>query len=206
MEKPIKKYWQTEKAKATQKRYRQSEAGKIVQKRHRQTEKAKASQKRYLQSEKGKVAIKKYLESKKGKAAHKRNRQTEKYKIAVKRYWDSEKGNIMKKRRDISSSIRIMLKGNKQGRHWEDLVGYELNDLIKRLKKTIPKGYTWQDYLDSKLHIDHIIPVSVFNFTKPEHLDFKKCWALKNLQLLPAKENLEKHNKLDKPFQPCLGF
>ena len=100
--------------------------------------------------------------------------------------------------------IWFSLKGNKNGYHWENLVGYTTKDLIKRLQKTMPKEYTWQDFLDGKLHIDHIIPVSVFNFTKPEHIDFKRCWALNNLQLLPAKENIKKNAKLYKPFQPSL--
>jgi hypothetical protein len=106
----------------------------------------------------------------------------------------------------MSCNVRQSLKGNKKGRHWEDLVGYTLTKLIKRLKRTLPPGYTWQDYIDGKLHLDHIIPISVFNFTDSNQIDFKKCWALKNLQLLPASENISKGNKLDKPFQPSLGF
>ena len=96
------------------------------------------------------------------------------------------------------------LKGNKKGRHWENLVGYTLKDLIRRLKRTMPKGYTWKDFMEGKLHIDHIIPIKVFNFTKSEHIGFKRCWALKNLQLLLAKENNIKRAKLDKPFQSAL--
>ena len=106
--------------------------------------------------------------------------------------------------RRISSLIWYSLKGNKNGRHWEDLVGYTLKDLVKRLKKTIPKDYTWQDYLEGKLHIDHIIPISAYNFNQIGQIDFQRCWALSNLQLLSAKENLIKSNKLTKPFQPCL--
>lgn len=102
------------------------------------------------------------------------------------------------------TAIRKALKGNKKGRKWEALVGYTLNDLVKRLKKTMPEGYTWEDFLTGKLHIDHKIPISAFNYTKPEHTDFKRCWALKNLRLLPAKENWRKSNKLQKPFQPSL--
>ena len=104
----------------------------------------------------------------------------------------------------MSSAIRKSLKSNKEGRHWEGLVGYTLKDLIRRLKKTVPSGYTWQDFLEGKLHVDHIIPISVFNFTNSNHIDFKRCWALSNLQLLPAKENIIKHNKLIKSFQPAL--
>jgi len=104
----------------------------------------------------------------------------------------------------MANTVKKALKGNKQGRHWETLVGYTLEDLIKRLKKTMPKGYCWQDYLDGRLHIDHIIPKSVFNYTKPEHPDFRRCWALDNLRLLPARENIIKSNELYKPFQPAL--
>lgn len=106
--------------------------------------------------------------------------------------------------RKISKAIRESLKGNKGGRHWETLVNYTLNDLMKRLKKTMPEGYDWSDCLQGKLHIDHKIPIVVFNYTKPEHTDFQRCWALKNLQLLPAKENKVKYNKLSRSFQPAL--
>ena len=43
-----------------------------------------------------------------------------------------------------------------------------------------------------------------FTYETPEDIDFKRCWALKNLQPLEAKENLRKQAKLDKPFQPSL--
>lgn len=107
---------------------------------------------------------------------------------------------------NFSSQLYLALKGNKAGWHWEDLVNYTLEDLIKHLKKTMPEGYTWKDYLSGKLHIDHIVPVSVFNFEKSEDDDFKRCWTLKNLQLLPALENIKKKNKLDKHFQPSFIF
>ncbi|GAJ03173.1 unnamed protein product, partial [marine sediment metagenome] len=51
---------------------------------------------------------------------------------------------------------------------------------------------------------DHIVPIAVFNFTRPEHTDFKRCWDLSNLRLLPDKENMTKSDKIDKPFQPAL--
>lgn len=104
----------------------------------------------------------------------------------------------------IRRLIAKPLKKGKKNRHWESLVGYTLMDLKKRLTKTMPKGYTWQDFLNGKLHMDHIVPLSKFNFTKSEHIDFKNCWALRNLRLLPAKENLVKSSKLEKPFQPSL--
>lgn len=108
--------------------------------------------------------------------------------------------------RNISCLVRNGLKrGGKNGNHWEDLVGYSLDDLKCRLNETIPNGYSWVDFLESdKLHIDHIIPISAFDFSLPEHIDFRRCWALENLRLLPASENRKKHNKLIKPLQTAL--
>lgn len=106
----------------------------------------------------------------------------------------------------MSKSIYRCLKGKKRRSHWETLVGYTLMDLRKHLNKNIPKGYSWNDYLSGTLHLDHIIPLAVFNFKSPNDIDFKKAWGLKNLRLLPAKENLKKHSKIEKPFQPSLSF
>jgi len=119
----------------------------------------------------------------------------------IQKYKTDTKYNLNDK---ISSIVYQSLKGNKAGRKWESLTGYNLISLIKRLKETMPVGYTWKDVLLGELHIDHIIPIVAFNFTRPEHTDFKRCWALSNLRLLPAKENLIKHNYLDRPFQPAL--
>jgi len=87
----------------------------------------------------------------------------------------------------INASLK---RGIKNGRSWCKLTGYNFKQLKKRLNDTMPQNYTWQDFITGKLHIDHIIPVSAFNYDKPEHIDFKRCWTLKNLQLLPARENL----------------
>ncbi|MBA7535324.1 hypothetical protein ES705_27577 [subsurface metagenome] len=133
-------------------------------------------------------------------------RDNPKYKV-IKNLWMRNKYKIDLKynlNQRMSRAILKALKGNKANRHWENLVGYTIRDLERRLKRTMPQGYTWQDYLEGKLHIDHVIPKSAFNFTRPEHTDFKRCWALENLRLLPAKENLIKHNHLNKPFQPTL--
>jgi len=103
---------------------------------------------------------------------------------------------------NISLSMRLSLKGQKNGRHWEILVGFTLDELKKHLEKQFTYGMAWNNY--GEWHIDHKIPIVVFNFTKPEHTDFKKCWALKNLQPMWARENISKKDKLTKHFQPSL--
>lgn len=127
-------------------------------------------------------------------------------KLARKRTYKRLKNDLKSVLRNrISGRMRESLaskKNNKNGRHWEGLVGYNVEELKKRLELTMPEEYTWQDFLNGKLHIDHIIPISAFNFSSPEHLDFQRCWDLNNLQLLPAQENLIKHNKLKESFQP----
>jgi hypothetical protein len=60
----------------------------------------------------------------------------------------------------------------------------------------------WKNY--GEWHVDHKIPQSAFNFETPEDIDFKKCWALKNIQPMWAKENIIKSNRINKPFQPSL--
>jgi len=109
---------------------------------------------------------------------------------------------------NLSQKIRKLicksLRCNKVDRYWEDLIGYKLSDLFKHLQKTMPLNYDWKDFLQGKLQIDHIIPISAFNFNKPEDYDFQQCWSLKNLRLLPAKENRMKYNKIIRPFQPAL--
>lgn len=107
--------------------------------------------------------------------------------------------------RRMSTGIRKSLKdGSKAGCHWESLVDYKIVQLKKHLEKLFKLGMTWENY--GQWHIDHKIPKSVFNYEKPEHFDFKRCWALSNLQPMWAKENISKHDKIDKPFQPALAL
>jgi len=110
--------------------------------------------------------------------------------------------------RNIRSSMCHSLKynGSKNGRHWEDLVGYTLTDLKKHLQKQFIDGMTWENWGINGWHIDHVIPISAFNFTDPSHTDFKRCWSLKNLQPLWAFDNISKNDKLEKPFQPSLAL
>jgi len=104
----------------------------------------------------------------------------------------------------MSRSIGQSLRGIKNGRHWEDLVGYTVEELKRHIEKLFLSGMTWDNYCHRVWHIDHIIPKAAFYFTKPEHDDFKRCWELKNLQPLWAKDNIMKSNKLYKHFQPSL--
>jgi 5-methylcytosine-specific restriction endonuclease McrA len=117
-----------------------------------------------------------------------------------KHYNKISKTPFYKVNKKISRSIRYCLKGNKNGRPWETLVGYTLEELIAHLESKFEDWMTWDNhgiYEEGKLkwQIDHIRPISSFNFTSPEDKEFKDCWALENLQPLEATENLKKGNK-----------
>ena len=90
----------------------------------------------------------------------------------------------------ISAGMRKSLKKGKDGYSWEKLLGYTRKQLYVHLDATMPDGYTWDD-LDG-LHIDHIVPKTSFNFSDYSDDEFKKCWAMDNLQFLPAIENMQK--------------
>ena len=100
----------------------------------------------------------------------------------------------------IYSSLQ---KGIKSGRHWENLVGYTINELKQFLERRFKVGMTWENY-GKEWHIDHVMPISAFNYEKAEDYDFKRCWRLENLQPMWVVENMKKGNKLEQPFQPSL--
>ena len=104
---------------------------------------------------------------------------------------------------DLMSSAISQVKNSsiKQGRSWKELLPYTLTQLKKHLKRTLPEGYTWEDFMQGKLDIDHILPKIIFQYEKPEDLAFQICWGLDNLRLLPHKENRKKWSKLTTPFQ-----
>lgn len=94
----------------------------------------------------------------------------------------------------LACAIATSLRGRKAGRHWETLVGYTLAVLMCHLELLFQPGMTWENY--GKWHVDHIRPISSFRYTSPDDPDFRKCWALSNLQPLWAHDNLSKGTKV----------
>lgn len=124
---------------------------------------------------------------------------------ANRRYREDAKFNL---RARMANAIRISLKktGSRKIGRWEVLVGYTVDQLRERLESTLPIGGTWSDYLAGLFEIDHIVPLDAFNYESESDLDFRRAWALSNLQLLPVRENQSKRNHLSQPFQPSLRF
>lgn len=96
--------------------------------------------------------------------------------------------------RNMGSKISTLLKDKKARRTWKELVGYTIESLIKHLEKQFDDKMTWENY-GSYWEVDHRKPKSLFKYETAEDLEFKKCWALSNLQPLEKYENRKKFNK-----------
>lgn len=93
----------------------------------------------------------------------------------------------------ISRRIRRTISGSFKGKF--DALGYTPEQLKTHLEKQFTKGMSWDNY-GKDWHIDHIIPVSKFNYETVECDEFKKCWCLSNLRPLWATENLSKKDRI----------
>lgn len=95
----------------------------------------------------------------------------------------------------ISASLNKRHAKKKDFKNWEHLVGYSAAELAAHLEGKFVNGMNWDNR--SEWHIDHIKPLSSFQFTGPDDPEFKRAWSLDNLQPLWAAENQRKHAKLD---------
>ncbi|MGR9056060.1 hypothetical protein ACU8NH_09140 [Rhizobium leguminosarum] len=105
----------------------------------------------------------------------------------------------------VRNGIRAEIRpGSKKRRKTFDLLGYSPEQLLAHLEKLFLPGMTWENYGD--WHVDHVIPLAAHNYETPDDFDFKRAWALSNLQPLWAKDNMQKGAKLLTPFQPSLSL
>lgn len=109
-------------------------------------------------------------------------------------YRKTKKDNSYRLSRNVSRAIRGAVAGGKDGRRWEELVGYTRAELVEHLEKQFDEKMSWDNY-GSYWHIDHIVPKSSFKFNCYEDESFRRCWSLNNLQPLEAKENIRKGNR-----------
>ncbi len=93
----------------------------------------------------------------------------------------------------VSEQIRAALRGQKDGRSWESLVGFTRVGLVAHLERQFHGGMSWENY--GEWHIDHIIPVASFAFASPEDEEFTACWSITNLRPLWAADNIRKADK-----------
>lgn len=129
--------------------------------------------------------------------------KTERYKAWRRKRRLERFKNEPKLRLDTNMGIAICeaLCGRKAWRTWGSLTGYGLPDLMSHLELQFDQFMTWENY-GSYWHVDHIIPRSFFKYETAEDPEFKKCWALSNLQPMEAIANIKKGNRI--PLSPPL--
>jgi hypothetical protein len=118
----------------------------------------------------------------------------EKYKAIVKKSRlkkATDERHIISKR--MSDRLRWSLKSGKDGKSWRELVDYSVAELAQHLEKQFKPGMTWENI--GQWHIDHIVPIVDFAFTKPSDPEFKACWSLGNLRPAWASVNKTKGDK-----------
>lgn len=104
--------------------------------------------------------------------------------------------NAFKAKTIIASSFRkTLLRQNiKKSDLLNNYTMISYTDYIVYFEQNFPVEFS-QITEKGKYHIDHIIPCAVYDFNNPEEI--KLCWQPENLRIIPAKENLEKSDKLD---------
>lgn len=90
----------------------------------------------------------------------------------------------------ISQALRKVRKSDSTMK----LVGCTLQELKEHLEKQFKPGMTWENHNFRGWHIDHIIPCSLFDLSKPK--EQKKCFHYTNLQPLWWLDNIKKGNKI----------
>lgn len=130
----------------------------------------------------------------------------EKTKIRKKNYREQNKEKINVQKKDYKNRPHVKIKNNI---HRNFLNYFKRNNIEKENKLNVYTGIKYSEYIDhfknseywndfcngDNIHIDHIIPCSLYDFNNIDEI--KKCWNPKNLRLLQAEENISKGNKLD---------
>lgn len=98
----------------------------------------------------------------------------------------------------LASSVRNAvwrsLNGAKKSRTF-DALGYTVDQLKARLESTFAPGMTWENY--GEWHIDHIRPLVSFDIRAEGDAEFRRCWALNNLQALWGSDNSRKGGRYE---------
>lgn len=107
------------------------------------------------------------------------------------------KRNLTEKKiiHNIRSRLWQALKGINKSVCSMDLIGCSSVELKNHLESKFQSGMTWDNYGKSGWHIDHIRPLSSFDFKDPKQLG--EACHYTNLQPLWAKDNIAKGDKYE---------
>ena len=99
-----------------------------------------------------------------------------------------------KLRANLRKRLSRALKGKIKADTTMNLVGCSRKYLINYIESQFDDEMSWSAYLESSIHIDHIIPCSSFDLTNEE--EQRRCFHYSNLQPLWARDNKSKGNRI----------
>lgn len=120
-----------------------------------------------------------------------------------KMYALSPKGSVFRLKKIIRSRIYNSIKrstGKKPRikQRTVEMLGCTINAMKDHLQKQFKKGMTWDNH-GTHWHVDHIIPLSQFDFANP--IQFALATHYTNLQPMWAEENLSKSDNITQTHQ-----
>jgi hypothetical protein len=95
----------------------------------------------------------------------------------------------------IRCRIKQSIKNNKQYKHSIDLLGCSIEEVREHIERQFQQGMNWDNWSVHGWHIDHIIPLSYFDFSDPEQQ--KRACHYTNLRPLWAEDNHKKSDKIE---------
>lgn len=96
--------------------------------------------------------------------------------------------------RRTTSLISSKLKNNPRMKTPMQLLGCSIEEFKKHIESQFRPGMTWENWNSHGWHIDHKIPISIFDLSDPHQQEI--CFSWRNQQPLWATENMKKRNKL----------
>jgi CRISPR/Cas system-associated endonuclease Cas3-HD len=120
-------------------------------------------------------------------------RTKNKLKIRERRKWRRHNDIVYNLLCNLRGRIKNVLKGKSlKSKKTKDLLGCNGEEFKKYIESKFKLGMNWEKR--HLIHIDHILPCSSFDLTKPE--EQAQCFHYTNLQPLWASENLAKGSKI----------
>ena len=141
--------------------------------------------------------------------AREKRRALGKLQDAQRKYYAANKARLMayereyrrtNNNRNVSCRLRGYLRktvmNGKKAPRTEQLLGCSFSEFVTYLEQRFVPPMNWAAFLRGEIHIDHIIPCSRFDLSKPEQQ--RVCFHYSNLQPLWASDNLRKGQRLNR--------
>lgn len=102
------------------------------------------------------------------------------------------KNQIKKQRRkgNIDWLVRDGLARGRRPASVMKTLGYSIDELRRHIERQFSRGMSWEAFSAGRIHIDHIIPVRLFDLSTGDGV--KACWAMTNLRPMWAEDNIAK--------------